>query len=196
MKEVLAITGIVLGSIISFLNWMTLYQSWRTKKSVSPVPIFGALLLGFGLAYFERTRYYASLCVIADYGTLAMIASTPRLVREFWETSRLNLLQTFVGHTKYIEYTLKLYRKGIFVIEADVEPPQIANEYGAKISHFGFEGRWEDKDGVIQLTEYNDNRMVRMENSGDKYLASETNYPEEKEYKYDMLNGIEFVLVK
>lgn len=191
----LAIIAIGLGGYISFVNWLSLYQSWKTRKFVSSVPIVGALLLGFGLAYFEKTRYYAFLCVIADYGTLVLIISTPSLIKQFWQISRFNLIQSFVGHAGHTKYELKLYKKGIFVIEAEVEPTQIANEHGAMISQFGFQGKWEEKEGSIQLTEYDNDRVLNLTKTDNEYLAGETNYPEDRKYKYDLLHGIEFMLV-
>lgn len=191
----MAIIMITLGSIISLLNWMTLYESRRTKKFVSSVPIFGALCLGLGLASFEKSRSYAFLCVVVDYGTLVFIISIPSLVKQFWEISRFNLLDTFVAHTMHTEYKLKLYKKGIFAIEAEVKPPQIIDERGTKVSHFGFQGKWEDKEGTIQLTEFQDDRTVKLTRTGDRYLATEFDYPQDKEFSYDSLNEIEFVLV-
>jgi hypothetical protein len=190
----LAIIAIGLGGYISLMNWVILYQSWRTKKFVSAVPIFGALFLGLGLAYFEKTRYYAFLSVIADYGTLIFIISIPSLIKMFWDVSRFNLIRTFAGNTKYTKYELKLYKKGIFVIRAEVEPPQIAEEHGAKIGEFGLQGKWEEKDNVIQLTEYYKDRSLTLIKTDNKYITKEINYPQDNMYKYDMLDGIEFIL--
>ncbi len=195
IPESYAIIAIGLGGIFSLSNWVGLYKSWRNKKFVSPVPIVGALLLGLGLSYFEKTRYYAFLSAFVDYGTLVLIISTPSLAKQFWEVSRFNLIQTFVGQAEHTKYELKLYRKGIFVIEADVEPPQIANEYGVKISHFGFQGKWDEKKGIIQLSRYDGDRTAKVIKTGNNYLASEDNYPEDRKYKYDLLNNIEFIAV-
>ncbi len=121
--KTLAIIAIGLGSIISLSNWATIYLSWETTKFVSSVPLFGALFLGLGLALFEKTRYYALLCPVADYGTLILIVSIPRLIKEEWETSNFNLIQTLlIGKSEHTKYVLKLYRKGIFIIQAVLKP--------------------------------------------------------------------------
>ena len=193
--KTLAIIAIGLGLVISISNWATIYLSWRTKKFVSSVPIFGALFLGLGLAFFEKTRYYALLCLIADYGTLVLIISIPRMVREEWKTCNFNLIQTFVGESKHTKYVLKLYRKGVFVIKAEVKPPQPTNEYGAQLLMFGFLGKWEDNKGSIELKGYDGNREIKLTKTNGKYLVKETNYPVDREYKYDLLNGVEFVLL-
>jgi len=189
-----AIIAIGLGGYICLVNWISLYQSWRTKKHISSVPLVGAVLLGLGLAYFEKTRYFAFLSIVADWGTILLIICIPSLVKQFWEVSGFNLIQTFVGNSKGVKYQLKLYKKGIFVIHADIEPPQIANKYGAKISHYGLQGRWSKSEGIIQLTEYDKDRVATLRKTDDKYLVSEINYPIDRTDKYDLLDGVEFIL--
>jgi len=191
--KALAIIAIGLGSLIALYNWATVYLSWRTKKFVSSIPIFGALFLGLGLIFFEKTRYYALLCLVADYGTLILIASLPRLIKEECKTSNFNLIQTFAGKSKCTEYVLKLYKKGLFVIKVEVEPSQRVNGHGAKISQFGFIGKWEEDKGTIELKEYDGNRKAKLIESNGKYLVKEANYPIDRQYKYDFLDGIEFI---
>ena len=86
----LGIALIVLGSAVSLLNWFTLVVSLRGDRFVSVVPLIGALLLGRGLGLVPQTPPFAWLAVIADYGTLVLIISLPRLAYSFWSTSRFN----------------------------------------------------------------------------------------------------------
>ena len=187
-------TAILLGGLISGANWVYLYQSWRTKRFVSSIPLIGALLLLFGLCQFKMTRPYAWIAIIADYGTLVFIYSFPHLCREFWSTSRFNLIREYVGSSDTQRYNLKLYKKGIFVIRSEVDPPQPANEHGAQISSFGFQGKWNDSEDEIKLSEYAEDRILNLKKTNDKLTATELNYPQDREYKYDLLNGIEFTL--
>ena len=176
------------------LNWASLIQSAITKRFISPVPLIGALFLGLGLYYFENSRPYAVLSIIVDYGTLALILSLPCLTREFWKTSRFNLIRTYVANSQNAKYELGLYRKGVFVINVKFEPPLTANEHGAKVSELGFQGKWEEGKDVIECREYADDRVLKLIDKGDIYLAEESNYPQDRKYRHDHLNGIRFML--
>lgn len=191
---IFAVIAIALGCLVSMLNWASLIQSAITKKLASPVPLIGALFLGLGLSYFEKARPYVILSIIADYGTLVLIISLPRLIREFWVTRRFNLVRTCVANSQNAKYELRLYRKGVFVINVKFEPPQTANEHGAKISEFGLQGKWEEGKDVIECHQYADDRILRLIDKGDSYLAKESNYPQDRKYRYDHLNGIRFML--
>jgi hypothetical protein len=190
--KIIAIIALVIGGLISSGNWSTIYQSHKDKRHVSTIPILGAIFLGIGLTYFKATRPLALLCLIADYGTLLLIISTPRLINEAWKTSRFNLVNALAGCSQYTEYKLNLYKKGIFVIRAKVNPPQATNEHGALIKEFGFERQWEQKKNVIVLSRYANNREVTLVQSNNKYISRESNYPKDRKCNYDMLDGIEF----
>jgi hypothetical protein len=193
--KILAIIMIALGGFISFVNWMTLYQSWKTKKFVSSIPLFGAIFLGAGLACFQKTRNYAFLSLVADYGTLVFIISAPKLLSQFWQTSSSNLFQAFDGQSQSFKYKLNLYNNETFVIDAKAQYSQPANEYGARIEQFGLCGKWENNEGIIYLTKYDNNRVLKLIKTDDnKYIAEEINYPQDRKYKYDLMNGIMFSL--
>ncbi len=73
---------IVVGGIFCLMNWGMLILSWRRRRFVSSVPLVGAALLGSGLALLPKTRPFAWLAVIVDYGTLALIILLLRIA--FW----------------------------------------------------------------------------------------------------------------
>lgn len=186
--------AIFLGGAISFANWFSLYQTWRTNKFISSVPLIGAFLLGFGLWQFQTTRPYAWLSVVADYGTLIFIYSFPFLVRDFWSTSRINLIKEYVGKSDNARISLNLYKKGVFVIRLEFDPPQSANHYGAQIGSLGLQGKWEVSGDQIQLSEYAENRILYFREENGRFIATELNYPEGREFTYDLLDGIEFTI--
>ncbi len=191
--KIVALISIVLGSFICFCNWYTIYDSWRKKRFVSAVPAIGALFLGLGLAYFEKTRPYAIFSIVADYGTLIFLIAIPRLAKELWSTSKINLTKSLIGNNDIADYKLKLFKKEIFVLEVTFSPPQIANEHGAKIVSFGFQGNWQESEGSILLTDYNADRTLELTKSNCNYIAKEFNYPDDAEYRYDQLDGITFI---
>ena len=192
--EYIGIIAIIIGGLISLANWGCLYRSWKTKRHISSVPLVGAILLIFGLFQFEGTRPYAWIGIVVDYGTLVFICSIPFLIREFWSTSRVNLIREYDGSSSTTHHNLKLYKNGVFVIESKVDPPRPANEYGALIGSFGFQGKWTETGNSINLSDYAEDRTLNLQESNGKLISRETNYPDDKEHQYDSLEDIEFRL--
>jgi len=62
------------------------------------------------------TRTYAWSALILDYGTLAFLLASPRLIREAWSTSHINLICEYLGEAGMKTVHLRLFRRGIFTI--------------------------------------------------------------------------------
>jgi hypothetical protein len=118
-----AIILISVGGLISFANWFSVIQSYRTKRFHSAVPLFGAVFLGAGMLASPATRAYALLAIIADYGTLALLLASPRLIREAWNTSNHNLVYEYLGQAGMKTVRLRLFRRGIFTIRLELHRP-------------------------------------------------------------------------
>lgn len=113
----------VLGGLLSFANWWSVYQSYRTKRFHSAIPLFGAAFLGLGMLIIPSTRPYAWSALILDYGTLAFLLASPKLAREAWDTSRFNLLVEYLGSAGIKTVRLRLFRRGIFTIRLQLHRP-------------------------------------------------------------------------
>ena len=119
----IAIILISLGGLLSFTNWWSVYWSYRTKRFHSAVPFFGAALLGVGMSLIPTIRPYAWSALILDYGTLAFLLASPRLIREFWNTSRFNLLCEYLGQAGMKTVHLRLFKRGIFTVRLELHRP-------------------------------------------------------------------------
>lgn len=113
----------VLGGLLSFANWWSVLQSYITKRFHSSVPLFGAALLGIGMMLNPTTRPYAWSALILDYGTLAFLIASPRMIREAWNTSRFNLLCEYLGQAGMKTVHLRLFRRSIFTIRIQLHRP-------------------------------------------------------------------------
>ena len=98
-------------------------QTARTKKFHSAVPFFGAGLLGSGMLLLPATRHWAWSAILLDYGTLALIIASPQFVRDFWNTSRFNLLYDYSGISENKSVQLCLFRRGIFTVRIKIQRP-------------------------------------------------------------------------
>lgn len=137
-----------LGGLLALLNWLTVYQTWRSGRFCSTVPLVGALFLGGGMLLLPTTRPLAWLALILDYGTLVFLLALPRIVDELWKTSRFNLLEEYVGQQSNKTVRLLLFRKGVFTIEQQFHRPP--GECG--LIQVGTIGTWKREDGRLLLS--------------------------------------------
>jgi hypothetical protein len=78
-------------------------------------------------------------------------------------------------------------------MKTDFDPPQACNEHGATIMSDGMQGNWKQQDKSLILIGYRESRKtVLTEVANSIYLSKESNYPEDKQYKYDSLDSIKF----
>ena len=111
------------GSVFVLLNWYAVVHTWFTGRYSSCVPLFGAALLGGGMLLRSDTRPYSWAALVVDVGTLQLLAVLPRILREFWGTSRINLLEEYVARRGAKTVCLRLFRKGIFTLRLHIDRP-------------------------------------------------------------------------
>lgn len=190
MIPILSITALLLGGFIALFNWYTLYAARTSGRNVSSVPLVGAVLLTAGLSGFPETRPYAWLGFIIDFGTLELLRAIPRLIKEAWQTSSSNLVHRFTCEGNGRRTDIRLFKKGICIIKCVHEPAVPCNEQGALVQQYGLVGTWLEQEGVIRITGYAGERLLEIRHDGALYISTEHNYPLEKNYSYDKLDGM------
>ena len=68
-------------------------------------------------------RNWAWLAILLDYGTLAFIVASPRLFRDFWNTSSFNMLYGYSGQLENKSVQLRLFHQGIFTVRINIQRP-------------------------------------------------------------------------
>jgi hypothetical protein len=146
-------------------------------------------MLGIGLALLPVTRPYWWTAIIADVGTLQLVWSSPRLLKEAWQTSRFSLIREYIGHTPNKTVCLRLFRRGVFTIRLEMN----RSKPSPRLVSMGRIGKW-TRSGSI-LTADAGNEVARFEvislDSGErlKQLAGFTTWEKSEELS---LAGIEF----
>jgi hypothetical protein len=138
---------LTLGGLIALLNWFSLYWTWHTGRFSSAVPLIGGVLLTGGILLLPGGRPYAWMGALADYGTLVCLVALPLLFQQFWETSRYNLLEEYVGEQRIKTVRLRLFGKAVFTIEQHFR----RNPDECGVAQVGTVGTWERLDGRIRL---------------------------------------------
>jgi hypothetical protein len=181
---------IAVGGLFSFMNWRAFISSRRNGRFDSPIPLIGALLLGCGMALYLPTRPFALLAVVADYGTLVLIVASPRIAYDFWSTSRINLLHSFMTNVAGRIIRIDLFRRHVAVISARFDPSIPANHDGARICSFGMVGRWDSTPTGFSINGYRSDRQLIITKEDSTYSTIELNYPTSEEFNGDGLNGL------
>ena len=192
---ILPAIALMLGGLVAFFNWYSIYASRKSGRFVSTVPLIGSALLVLGFLGFRHTRPYAWLGIIIDYGTLSLMCAAPMLIREAWQISSINLLHRFAGANSGRRDDIRLFRKSIFTLRCVYEPPVPCDEYGALVQSYGFRGKWHEREGVFRLEEYADGRVLEIRKAGARFVTTEQNYPPDKKYPYDKLDGLELRII-
>jgi len=182
-----AIVLLVLGGLISLANWLALYQTHRTGRSHSTVPLLGAALLGAGMWLLPRTRPYAWIAVFLDRGTLVLFLALPRLADEVWSTSRFNLLKEYVGQRGIKTVYLRLFRKGVFTLKQRFQRPR--GEGG--IIQTSSKGKWR-RDGNRLILELGSESAVfeALPSMGREALQQSAGFPRYESHDELSLGGM------
>jgi hypothetical protein len=156
------ITLLGFGSAVSLLNWVGVYQSWRTGRSHSLIPLIGGVCLLNCALLVASLRPFAWVAILADCGTIVVFVSIPGIAWEAWSTCPLNLLGEYVGLLGKTTIRLRRFRRGVFTIHWQIE--RLPGEYGL-ISR-GRIGSWEQLDDSLILRDGNDRAVFEQSAEG------------------------------
>jgi hypothetical protein len=82
-----SIIGLLLlgfGTVISLLNWVYVYLSWRTGRHHSLIPLIGGVRLLIGALLVPSLRPFAWVAVFFDAGTIGVFFAVPLVLWEAW----------------------------------------------------------------------------------------------------------------
>jgi hypothetical protein len=145
--QTIALVLMTLGGLIAAMNWLSIFQSWRTGRFHSAIPLIGGLFLCVGMLLLPSTRPYAWAALPLDYGTIITVFALPYLVYMFWSVSRFNLLEEYTGQLGIQTVHLRLFRRSIFILEQHIQRER--GEYG--IMQQSLVGEWEREGDRLML---------------------------------------------
>ena len=136
------------------------------------------------------TRPYAWTAPILDYGTLAFLLASPGLIREFWNTSRFNLLCEYLGQAGIKTVYLRLFRRGIFTIRLELQRPP--GEVG--LIGTGTIGTWKREGAHLMLASGRETAAFDViRDAPTEVLRQSTGFPNWEKSNELSLGGIDFI---
>ena len=139
----LAAILIALGGFIAIMNWTTLITTRRTADITPSSHLSARSSSARALRSCPPTRHYAWAAILGDYGTLIVLYSLPRLVREAFETSRYNLLAEYRGARGIMTASISLFRGGICIIRHDMKraPGELGMVSMSRVGMWSLDGK-------------------------------------------------------
>jgi hypothetical protein len=158
MSDIVVIPFIVLWFLFILVNWASSYQTHIKRKFTSCVPLIGGVFGLIGFSQIPSLRKWSWIAVLMDYGSIVFLITLPKLAKELWQTSRINLVSKLTGKDNTKEVELRLYRAGVFVIRHRffLEKGQTGLMESSDL------GQWHEEDGVIVLKLHDDTVPLRF----------------------------------
>jgi len=122
LRDLPGLLCLVVGLLIVGIGWMTsalcVLERWRRNRRPSPVliPFIGSWFLIQWVSWTHRPIWWVSLIVASDLGTMALLIASPRLIAEWWRTSRFTRLRELTGRRGNERVTLSLHRRGWYCL--------------------------------------------------------------------------------
>ncbi len=174
MPHPLAVVFIVLWFLFVVLNALSCYRTHIRKHFRSSIPLVGGL---FGVVGFYQIPALSKWCWVAlllDYGSVEFFLVLPRVAKELWQTSRINLIREFAGRSGAKEVKIRLYKAGVLIIKHQFS--RARNEPGLLTS--SAIGTWSKEDRGFTLTLGGDSIRLRPTGEIWKVNRSFAHYPE------------------
>jgi hypothetical protein len=189
-QQWLAAALLGLGGMLALLNWLMLVASLLTGRFHSCIPPLGAMFLALGALLHPVLRPYFWAAILLDYGTLGLAIASPWLIRQWWQTSRFNLLEEYVARRDRTTVHLRLFRRDIFTLQWEIRRPP--GEYG--LVGMGQIGTWEREAETVVLRIGSASAVLREAADGGRLVWCESSefgrHPDSPELS---LAGLEFV---
>jgi hypothetical protein len=120
----------------------------------------------------HKRWWWCVFLVAANLGTVVFMVAAPRLVAEWWRTSRFTRLLTLLGRSGNAQATLSLHRHGHYRLKK--EWTRAPGEIGVVM--LGEPGTYTDTAAAILLRSWNGNTRC-LQRSCDGYVVAEETLP-------------------
>lgn len=173
MFHPLPMVFIVLWILFVLVNARSFYCTHVKKRFASSIPLLGGFFGVVGFSQIPALRKWCWVAVLVDYGSIELLLALPKVAKEFWQTSRINLIREFAGKDSGKEVKIRLYKAGIFTVKHQFS--RARNEPGLLAS--SAIGSWFEADGALVLHLRGDSIPLRQNGEIWKVDRSFSHYP-------------------
>jgi hypothetical protein len=179
-----AIPFLVIWILFALVNARSCYCTHFRKRFTSSIPLFGGLCGAVGFYQIPALRKWCWIAMLVDYGSIEFLLALPKVVKEFWQISRINLLREFASKAGEKEVNIRLHKAGVFTIKHQFS--RAKNEPGLLAS--SDIGSWSEADGALVLTLRGDSVKLRQMGEIWKVDRSFSHYPKDGDLEIQHLD--------
>jgi hypothetical protein len=176
---------IILGGGIIFIFYLGLfiklmvYLTEKRSASLIIIPVLGPFFCNLGQLFLGVDWYWYFLPWIIDFGTILFFFATPRIFKDWWQTSRFTRLATYVDRRDNVEVKLSLHQNQIYLLQKKFHRQK--GEFG--MSEFSEVGHYEESPTTIILSAlYQPFSRVFSNTAAGFVVESESGFPEDSMY--------------
>lgn len=160
--------------LISLVTGLLSAHEWFVnKRHCSPVfiPFIGPIFINIGLLLAGEPHWTLVLPWVLDIGTIAFLIATPRLTKDWWQTSSFTLTDTLVGQQDNQTAKITLHKTGTYFLRKEWR--RLEGEFG--IASLGEVGYFTMSETEIQLNSHNGWSRTLKRQADDQFIIEETN---------------------
>jgi hypothetical protein len=179
---------LIAGLIFPVLSLLTgigsLVYQWRHKKHSSPVfiPFIGPVFLTSWVIFAHRPLWVIAIVWVADIGTLAFLAVSPRLIRDWWNTSSFTRILALNGDQDNQSAIITLHSTGHYLLQKSwIRPPGQTGIVG-----LGEPGTFTQLNNRYELTSHVGLHRVLQKTDEKAYRVEEEELPKEELRDYSL----------
>ena len=175
LLNLLLIAGLIFP-LISLLSGLgCLVYQWRHKKYSTPffIPLIGPVLLTAWIILAHKPLWTIAIVWVADIGTLAFLAASPQLLRDWWHTCSFTRVLALNGSKENQRAILTFHSTGHYLLKKS--RPRPPGQTG--IVGLGEPGTFIQLDDRYELVSHVGLRRVLQKTDGRAYRVEKEELP-------------------
>ena len=185
LLNLLLIAGLIFPVISLLTGIASLVYQRRQKKYASPIfiPVIGPVLLTSWVMSAHKPLWIIAIVWVSDIGTLAFLAASPQLFRDWWRTSSFTRFLALNGNKDNQIAIITLHSNGHYLLKKSWTLPP--GQTG--ITGLGEPGTFTQQGDRYELTSHVGLRRLLQKTDEGAYRVEEEELPKEELRDYSLI---------